>query len=652
MIKNYSILFYVLFFSNTVFANVPAYWKESAYAIECGDHSIRDIFEDFGESFGVMVNLTENVFGACNGWLRYNSAESFLNAISIKYKLNWYFFNNTIYISSIEDGITERIKVTPDFYLALKELGLIQKKFGWGDLEDQGVAIISGPKSYVKKVKELAKKIHDKNKQDKRNEEKLNDEIYIIPLKYASVVDRNIVIRDKEVTIPGVESILNKMLGHLPLKIKEKETKSETPLLDIDKGKESFISSDVRTNSIIIKSRGKSLNYYKNIIKKLDKSQNLIEIDAIIVDINREKLLEVSTGLKYESQNGNTLLSSEIIGNSVANIAATLNIKNFGKFYSNLKLLESKGDASIVANTSILTMENQPAFIDLSNTFFIESVGERVANVEPVTIGTLLSVTPQRIKEGNKEKIKLFVDVQDGKILEETVDNLPVINQSIISTKALIEKNKSLVIGGYHIESSQKNTRKVPFLGSIPLIKHLFTSKNKSLRHEERIFIITPRISKTNHNAQDYTNFDREQLVTSALEEIKNRWEKSNKKYIDKNLELLTSILNDRLPKGYHAMLSSKKDNIPISCRMEGVDFNFTNQFVIKGHGIAVYKSKVINNSTGDVFLVESSCYGKGLMSVINIGSHTLEPEKSTYFLISVEIAQTENYLSSFNGDI
>ena len=62
-------------------------------------------------------------------------------------------------------------------------------------------------------------------------------------------------------------------------------------------------------------------------------------------------------------------------------------------------------------------MENQPAVIDLSETVYLRSVGERIVDVLPVTAGTLLNVIPRTVitEEGNK--IKLVVDIEDGKLV-------------------------------------------------------------------------------------------------------------------------------------------------------------------------------------------------------------------------------------------
>ncbi len=629
------------FTTSIVKAEIPQFWKVSAYAMECVDADIKDVFADFGKSFGVSVDVNDNVVGTCQGWLRHESAEEFLNAIAIEYQLSWYLFNDVLHISNTNDNVIKRVRIDDGLYDALLEFGLLQDKFGWGSLDENQVAIISGPQSYVAHIEEITEDLKNQKEFEETSELDKEDKIHVIPLKYASVADRETVIREKTIKIPGIASILNQILNGKGPKI-VKSTNDTSDLLELNKGNSVVVQADVRTNSVIVKSQGRTLEYFQDIISKLDKPQQLIEIDAVIVDINREKLLDVGVDFSAEGDRGNYQgqFSTNVLQGGSQSAGALLSIGNFGKFYASLKLLESNGDANIVANTSILTMENQPAFIDLSTTFFIRSVGERVANIDSVTTGTLLNVTPQHIQTDAGDKLKLLVDIEDGKVLDRTVDNLPVLSRSNISTKAVISKDRSLVIGGYHLQSTEKSIRSVPGLGQVPLIKHLFTAKESKTKHMERIFILTPRISPLEHNTQDYLYYDKTNVASKAVETIQNRWHKSNRHFIDQSVKLMTAMLQSGgLPKGYNYS-KGIVDRIPVTCKKDNLEFTFLKKNAVYGNGIAVYRSKVINTSNKQIPVYEDVCSGKGLIGVVNIGAKTLAPKQSTLFLVSVDVAQ------------
>src|SRR4051812_39907041 len=180
-------------------AMTPDFWSKSGFSYEGNNAEIRSVLEEFSRSFGVQLICSDEVKGILNGWQKGDSGDEFLNALGVKYKFQWFVFKNKLYVSPNSDAVVKRIRVDQKAAVnmeeALKGVELFEKKFGWGQLPDEGVVLISGPKQYVDFVKELVEA-----REDKRNDK----EIMMFPLKYASVSDRQVQFRDKTITIPGV----------------------------------------------------------------------------------------------------------------------------------------------------------------------------------------------------------------------------------------------------------------------------------------------------------------------------------------------------------------------------------------------------------------------------------------------------------------
>ena len=84
-----------------------------------------------------------------------------------------------------------------------------------------------------------------------------------------------------------------------------------------------------------------------------------------------------------------------------AGVNPTTVIPNVGEFLmARIQALEGNGDARIVSRPSVLTLDNLGALIDLSETFYIQTSGERVANVVPISVGVTLRVTPHIDRAG------------------------------------------------------------------------------------------------------------------------------------------------------------------------------------------------------------------------------------------------------------
>lgn len=55
----------------------------------------------------------------------------------------------------------------------------------------------------------------------------------------------------------------------------------------------------------------------------------------------------------------------------------------------------AKRRAAVVARPVVLTQENIPAIFDNNRTFYTKLVGERTAELDEVTYGTMISVLPR-----------------------------------------------------------------------------------------------------------------------------------------------------------------------------------------------------------------------------------------------------------------
>jgi len=625
------------FLSCSSWGKPPEHWDSSAYAYNATNTPIKEILKDFADSFGVRLLVSGTITGSSSGWMRASSAVEFLDRLSVKYKLQWFVYNNELYVSPITENVIKRIEISQDGSIdlkrALKGVGLLEEKFGWGEMPDEGAILISGPNKYVRLVQSLIK---EKEKQKSKREE-----IMVFPLKHATVDDREIYIREQRVVIPGVASILRNLLekkrsgGSAPnglpnagmSTLKSMEDGAHARLqaspwkkeADAQSGRSRHgirVEADIRTNSVLIHDDTSRKLYYEELIETIDIPQNLIEIEAIIVDIDRSRLKEL--GVDWQYLNNGRGISSNVSGigqdpvNQFNQGSATMLISDIGRFYASLRLLETQGEATVIANPSVLTLENQPAVIDLSETTYIETVGERVANVLPVTAGTMLRVTPRKIRDKHTQRIQLIVDIEDGRIEQKSAGDLPRVKRNTIATKAVIDKDYSLVVGGYHLQEQTHKLNKVPFLGDIPYLGKIFTSEDKSVSHRERLFILTPHISGYRHHAQDYSQLDEEQVISGSIEQAKQRKARSSLSLVKQVSSLFKHLVQEELPDGYKLSDNSK---LP-TCDFPQVNFDFSHGREVVGGGVNVSIGTIENLSNSMITVKESACSTPGLIAV------------------------------------
>src|SRR5690606_28680141 len=168
---------------------------------------------------------------------------------------------------------------------------------------------------------------------------------------------------------------------------------------------------------------------------------------AMIVDVNSDRVdeLGVDWGARAGTSTfgyGNLNLAPSNglpLANGIGLDPGTIGLSVGNALVARIRALQGRGDANILSQPSILTSDNLGALIDLSETFYIRTQGERVATVTPITVGTSLRVTPRHIDAGGNDRVELTVDIEDGSIQNEIqVDNLPTVRRSNISTLAVV----------------------------------------------------------------------------------------------------------------------------------------------------------------------------------------------------------------------
>ena len=558
-----------LSYSATVSAQTPSTWQNGAYAYAAQQTPLRTVLQDFTRSHGVNLRMSSQLNGEVDGRLRADSPVDFLNRMALQYRFQWFVYNDTLYISPQMAQISKRITVSadaaPDLKQALQDIGLLEDKFGFGELPDDGVVIVTGPPEYVALVSDFSAK--DKN----RKEDK---QMMVFPLKYASVADREIRYRDKTLLVPGVATILNELLGSKNNRTAQGIQQSEKNGLqnamtqqvrdqsdsilaglvssqnsgrhssDDDDELHPLVSADVRNNALLIRDDPKQRDQYKALISQIDIPQKLVEIDAMIVDVDRHSLS--SLGANLNGTFGNISAGSTMMQGS-----GSLFVTDYTRFFSQIQALEGSGNASVVANPSILTLENQPAVIDLSDTAYITATGERVANIEPVTAGTSLQVVPRAIGSGSRGTVQLVVDIEDGKVDRDDENVATGAQRATVSTQALVQQNGSLVMGGIHSRETGDVSHRIPVLGSIPYLGSLFSYHRHETSQRERLFIITPHLIGDQVDPTRYIdNRDRNQL-TQAMTEVQLRQQYSAMKGTIENA--LRDLAEGKIPVGFQA---------------------------------------------------------------------------------------------------
>ena len=69
-----------------------------------------------------------------------------------------------------------------------------------------------------------------------------------------------------------------------------------------------------------------------------------------------------------------------------------------------------------------------------------------------------------------------------------------ILNKNAINTNVLVNNGETVVLGGVFEQTTSNAVTKVPFLGDLPYVGHLFKKTAKSEAKNELLIFVTPRI--------------------------------------------------------------------------------------------------------------------------------------------------------------
>jgi len=287
----------------------------------------------------------------------------------------------------------------------------------------------------------------------------------------------------------------------------------KTPSTEI----EPRILADARSNAVIIRDAAYRMPYYEKTIKELDKPLQLVELHAAIVDVNVD--YSSSLGMRWGGvgSGGNSTTTgggSNVTTTDSGDVPSSSDFPNLisasgmtlSTIYSNgsdyfvaqVSALESKGKGRVLGRPSVLTIDNTSARLESSTTFYVRIVGTEVVDLQSVSSGTVLDVTPHIItEEGQPSQIKMAITIEDGSEPDNgSVDSdIPaVVKKTTIRTQGIVAEGQSLLIGGYYYETISDDETGVPVLMDVPALGNLFKTKSKTSSRMQRLILISPKL--------------------------------------------------------------------------------------------------------------------------------------------------------------
>ncbi len=162
-----------------------------------------------------------------------------------------------------------------------------------------------------------------------------------------------------------------------------------------------------------------------------------------------------------------------------------------------LQAVSSDTNSNLLSTPSITTLDNEEAYFIVGQEVPIITGSQTGSNnsnpfqtVDRQEIGIKLKVTPQ-INEGSG--VQLTIEQEVSSVSGATGVDISI-NKREIKTTVMADDGATVILGGLIDEDVQESVQKVPVLGDIPFIGHLFKSTNNTKRKRNLMVFLRPTI--------------------------------------------------------------------------------------------------------------------------------------------------------------
>lgn len=487
--------------------------RDNAYVAR--EQSVRTFFTELSGPLGKTVVVSKAAAAKrISGEFELGSAQKTFERIAAQMGLIWYSDGQSIYVydgSEVKSSMASLQTLTVNRLQGfLKQSGLHDARY---PMRHDGLRTfhISGPPIYVDLVMQAAQLM------DNQRSDLLlgKQQIGVIQVQNTFVGDRKYELRDDQVTIPGLATVIEQLLRGeksevepqlaqntaqtsqglmpaFPLEGLATASSSDDPAAPRILARE-MAAGNIRvvafpdTNSLLVKGLPEQVRFIENLVTALDTPKRHVELSLWIIDLHKDELNQL--GIEWQ---GAVKVGSQFSASLNAGSATTLDGVSF---VAQIMALERTSRANVVARPVILTQENVPAIFDNNRTFYAPLVGERTVELQHVTYGTLINVLPRFAKV---DEIEMSLNIEDGNEVESAGDGerpnaLPTVGRTRISTVARVPHGKSLLVGGFTRDDHSEQIGRIPVLGSIPWIGRLFSYRQNRSANTVRVFLIQPK---------------------------------------------------------------------------------------------------------------------------------------------------------------
>jgi len=289
------------------------------------------------------------------------------------------------------------------------------------------------------------------------------------------------------------------------------------------------VVADPATNSLVITTTPDNLPILKQIIESLDVIPRQVMIEVIIAEASLDTSQKL--GVQFDAQGVGKILGSAgtqttnsnfplgSSGSALSNINGPLNpgiqfgvSALSGRYHALIQALATDSRVRILSTPKVFTSNNQTGLIDVTTSVpyvtgatqnSLISTGTNITT-SFLDVGIQLQVTPRIARDGlvTIDVVTSASELLSFDTLTASLDAngrpqtivAPRTSQRDTDTEVTVRDGEVVVLGGLMRDNITTTVNKVPLLGDIPIIGHLFRSTSHDKQKTELMVFLIPHV--------------------------------------------------------------------------------------------------------------------------------------------------------------
>ena len=363
--------------------------------------------------------------------------------------------------------------------------------------------VVSGPAETLEIIAQVIKELDENPEQERK--------IFVYPLKNANAENLKEIINNLFAEMQALNqagSTTGQQFQGQP-RGAQQPTRTTTAQTSDSSGsdelsEDTYLEADTDTNSLLVLTSSRNYALLKPIIDELDKPIGQVLIKVLFAEITHND--DVDLGTEFSAWNlrgagdSNNVEVLTSFGSPTSGLTATVLDRTLDV---TVHALQETGKLNIISRPYILASNNQTATINVGQqvpyaTGESLTTGQSLTTTEYRNVGIILEVTPSINPDG---LVNMIVRPEISSTTGENVQisenlALPVFATRTSETKVAIRDGQTIVIGGLMQDEVRDTVSKVPLLGDIPILGHLFKRTIKETDKTELLIFLTPHVAE------------------------------------------------------------------------------------------------------------------------------------------------------------